>query len=208
MKSVLFSIATVLLLSSCGEGSQDEDLDKVDLQESLDQLTEQMNDPVWSYKSHNGQFEIEIPNQMEERTNLNPNADLQFSYTERFMDETKENYLIVLSNQYDTDRVPVDDKGLMDYSERSLDSLMKGKESYELLNTPAIDTINGMSMVLQKVKATMAFSDTTKVDVFYTTGVYQGTRAHYQIVSWTLFDQRNNFEVDMERMVKSFKEKQ
>jgi hypothetical protein len=207
MNKITIYILILPLLMACGGEEDRSETADVDLQESLDQLTAEMDDPVWEFKSHNDEFEIEIPAQMQERSDLNPTAQLQFSYTERFFDETMENYIIVLSDAYEEDKIPVDNSGLFGYADRSLDSLMKGKESFEILNEPVIDTINSMSAVMHQVKASMALSDTNKIDVYYHTGVYQGAKAHYQIVSWTLFDQKEDFEKDMERMVYSFKEK-
>ncbi|MCB9223094.1 MAG: hypothetical protein H6582_02865 [Crocinitomicaceae bacterium] len=205
MKRILLLSFIGLTITNCGSGSE-ENYENVDLNQSLENLSAEINDPIWEFQSFEGQFEIEIPSQMSATDKLNPTAELQFGYTERFMDEVKENYIIILSDEYEEGKIPTSNEGLMPYAERSLDSLMVGKQSYELLNRPAIDSVNGMSMVMQEVKATIALTDTNIVDVFYVTGIYQGAKAHYQIVSWTLFGQKDEFAKDMRRMVNSFKE--
>ena len=206
MKKILLTFITIALLSSCGSEEKQEAKD-VDLNRSLQMLSEELNEeiPVWDYHSFQDQFEIEVPSQMEATTKLNPVAELQFKYAEQFEGEVKENYIIVLSDIYENS-VPTDDSELMEYAQQSLDTLMIGKKSFEVLNEPKVESVNGMNMVSQEVKANISLTDSTQLDLLYITGIYQGKKAHYQIISWTVLDQKDDFAQDMRRMVYSFKE--
>jgi hypothetical protein len=177
-------------------------VEDVDLNATLENLEGEIGEPMWAYKSAND-FEIEIPSLMEEKKNLNPTAEIQYGYTERMENEIKENYIIVLMDEFET--APADGT-ILKYAEASLDTLMAGKESFDLLNEPKVEDVNGISMVAQEVNATIMMSDTSVLDIFYVMGVYQGKKAYYQVVSWTIANQRDDFAKDMRRMVYSFKE--
>ncbi|UKN01635.1 hypothetical protein K6119_18085 [Paracrocinitomix mangrovi] len=208
MKNLYFYCFTVLFIFSCS--SEDQDNLKEDSSEnfnqSLEDLQEEIVGPVWAVQSDSNYFEIDIPTQMEYMDHLNPEANLEYGFTERIDGEVKENYIIVMVEPFPEGQVKKEEIKLKEFAEAYIDSLMIGKDSYEILNEPVEESINGMKAYNFELSATMLVKENTKVDIYYRLGVFLGEKALYQVLSWTLMSQKDNFNGDMKRMIYSFKE--
>lgn len=91
----------------------------------------------------------------------------------------------------------------MNYSELSVKSIGDGLDSYEILTkNPVVIEVNGMDCVKYAMRG--AFGE---VNVYYKLAVYEGKRAFYQVLSWTIAEQFSQFNTDMEQMILSLKEK-
>lgn len=194
-------------MSACGD--EDQSLDnEVDLEETFQELSENINTSIWEVRTDGELFEIEVPNQMKQMDELNPTAKLEYGYYERFGSEVKENYILVMPHELDEleEEFPNQTHSIQSYAELSVNNMMAGKSSYEVLNDEALEKINGMDAIIHEIKASMLVSDSATVDLYYMLGVFEGEKAFYQVLSWTLLEQKEDFRADMRHMIYSFKE--
>lgn len=190
---------------SCGNAS-DESLQDVDIEETFDELSDQLTDPIWQVRSDGELFEIDIPTEMQEKDNLNPDARLQYAFIDKIDGVVNENYVIVIAELFPEGEDIASKVDILGFTEAYLDSLMDGKEGYTVENKPAIESINGLEAVVHELKAPIKTANDSLVDIYYMLGVYAGQKALYQVLSWTLYDQKELFRTDMKRMIYSFKE--
>jgi hypothetical protein len=88
------------------------------------------------------------------------------------------------------------------YSELSIQALEGGLSHSEILTKePKVQSVNSMDAVIVDMEGTA-----NGIDVFYKIGVFEGEKAFYQVVTWTLLEQKEEFLPLMEKMVMSFKE--
>jgi hypothetical protein len=201
-KSIPF-ISALLLFSCSGEVQVENDEDIFD--STYEELQEDIIGPVWQIQTDSEFFEIDIPSQMEVNDQLNPEARLQYGYLEKVDGVVMENFVIVIVEEYPDEEDVADQIDIVGFTEAYVDSLMIGKE-YEVLNEPALETINGMDAIVHEMNAPIVAANDSLIDLFYILGVYRGQRGLYQVLSWTLMDQKDSFRADMKRMIYSLKE--
>ena len=195
----LFFIA--LLLSCSGDSDAVEE--DVDLNEAFEELTEEVLGPVWSVRSDGNFFEIELPTVMKEWDGLNPDASLQYGFAEDLDTAKHENFIIVVVEDFGEEKM--DSVDHIGFTEAYLDSLMRGRQ-FEVENEPAVEQINEMDAIIHELKSTLTAANDKQVELYYMMGVFKGQRALYQVLSWTLYDQKELFRNDMRHMMYSFHE--
>lgn len=151
-----------------------------------------------------GFYEIDVPERMQSTNELHAEASTQYEYVEQVGDVVKEHYLIILMETKES----IDALGLdfefdaLTYSELSIQALEGGLASSEVLTKePKIEKVNGMDCVKIDMKG-----NANGIDVFYKIAIFEGEKAFYQVVTWTLLEQKDEFAPIMDKMLASFKE--
>lgn len=199
MRKILPLFILTVFISCAGDSADDE----IDLDQVYQELTEEVIEPVWSIRSDGQFFEIELPSVMEERENLNPDADLQYGFVGFIDSLQRENFILVLTEEFPEEKMDsVDHVG---FTEAYIDSLMGGRD-FEVLNEPAIESINQMNAIIHEISSSFSGPDNELIELYYMFGVFKGERALYQVLTWTLMDQKETFRADMKHMMYSFKE--
>jgi len=158
----------------------------------------------WKTDKNTGFYEIDVPERMTMTDQLHAEASTQYEYVEQVGDVVKENYLIVLMETKES--ISQLDLGFefdaLTYSELSIQALEGGLATSEILTKqPKVESVNGMDCVEVDMEGNAG-----GIDVFYKIGVFEGEKAFYQVVTWTLLDQKEEFMPIMEKMIASFKE--
>ena len=117
---------------------------------------------------------------------------------------TKEHYLIVLMET--KEEIAAYDLGFefdaASYSELAVQSLEGGLDGYEVLTkNPKVESVNGMDCVKSEMRGNLG-----SVNVFYKLGVFEGKNAFYQVLTWTIEEQKDQFGPHMDKIINSFKE--
>lgn len=159
---------------------------------------------AWKTDKTSGFYEIDLPEHMVASTELNDQATSQFEYVQEEGGELKEHYLIVLLET--KEEIATYDLGFefdaMSYGEIAVQSLEGGLDSYNILTkNPKVESINGMDCVKYEMEGSLG-----AVDVFYKLGVFEGEKAFYQVLTWTIKSQKDQFLPHMDKMINSFKE--
>lgn len=205
MKQLKLSALALLSMGffACGGSETISDETKKELTDALNEI-EEPAPAGWSTNSTNSYFHIDIPGNMKPM-DLNDEATLQYGSVEESGGILLENYLIVLMEtmeeieSYDLD----DEFTALTYSELAVESLRSGLDSYEVLTkSPKIEKINGIDCVKSEMRGALG-----DVNVLYKMGVFHGDKAFYQVLTWTIEDQRPQFEETMDKIIDSFKEK-
>jgi hypothetical protein len=136
---------------------------------------------------------------------LNAEAAEQYGYVENVDDEVLELYLIILFETHK--EIKKYDLGYeftaLSYWELAVENLTSSLDNSQILTKePQIETVNGLDCVRGDI-----FAEFGEVQVVYHLGVYKGKRAFYQVLTWTIADQRDRFKGDMEEIINSFQEK-
>ena len=159
---------------------------------------------AWKTDSSSGFYTMDIPEHFEVMNDLNQQATSSFGYVNDEGGETKEHYLIVLMET----KEEIASYGLgfdfdaMSYSELAVQSLEGGLDEYEVLTkNPKVEQVNGMDCVKSEMKGSLGTTD-----VFYKLGVFEGEKAFYQVLTWTIADQKDEFGPHMDKIINSFKE--
>lgn len=159
---------------------------------------------AWKTDNTSGFYEIDVPEHMEVTNELNDEATSQFEWVHEEGGTLKEHYLIVLMET--KEEIESYDLGFdldaLTYAELSIQNLQGGLDTYNVITKePKIETVNGMDCVKYEMEG--AFLD---VSVFYKLGVFEGEKAFYQVLTWTLKDQKDEFAPQMDKIIASFKE--
>jgi len=159
---------------------------------------------AWKTDTSSGYYEIEIPEHFESRNDLNSQATSQFGFVKTEGGDVKEHYLIVLMET----KEEIASYGLdfefdaATYSEIAAESLEGGLSSYEILTkNPKVEKVNGLDCVKTEMRGSLG-----TVNVFYKLGVFEGNKAFYQVLTWTIEEQKGEFGPHMDRIINSFKE--
>ena len=150
-------------------------------------------------------YTIQVPDYMSEVKDLNDEADVQFQYVREEDDVLMELYLLVL---FETHKEIKSYKlgyefTALSYWELAVQNLVSSLSNSQIITDPlTTETVNGMECVRGDV-----FAEFGEVDVVYHLGVYKGKWAFYQVLTWTIADQRERFKPEMEKIVGSFNEK-
>ncbi len=143
-------------------------------------------------KSSNGLFSIDVPTYMAEAADLNDVASLQYS------NPAKEMYVIVI----DDDKVELGGKYTLDsYFNFAKSNIVNGIQSAKEI-PQNVSSINGMPSRQEAI--TGLFSD---LGVYYFLTVVESPTHFYQIMSWTLADNKSLYGDDIKKMAGSFKAK-
>lgn len=156
----------------------------------------------WRTITTNSYFKMNIPSNMEIKTDLNAESDLQYGYVEEVDGVVKELYVIVLKETneeieaYDLDM----EFDAMSYAEVCIDNFKKGGTEI-LTKNPKTEKIN----CLDAVRVEM-FKELGGFGVYYNLAVFEGKKGFYQVLTWTIDDQKPDFKADMDDMLNSFVE--
>lgn len=170
--------------------------------------TEEVNNEEasgWRTIDQDTYFDVDVPSHMEAETGLNAEASLQYAYVEQVGDEVKEHYMIVLmETKEEIESYEMDmEFDALSYGDLSVNQLGEGLDTYEVLTKdPQVETVNGIDCVKYEMEGSMG-----DVNVYYQLGVFEGEKAFYQVLTWTLTEQKSQFKSDMEQIINSFKEK-
>lgn len=154
--------------------------------------------------SSSGFYTIDVPERMETAFDLNSQAATQYEYVKDEGGVVKEHYLIILLET--KEEIASYDLGFefdaMSYGEIAVQSLEGGLDNYNILTkAPKVEQINGMDCVKYEMEGSLG-----AVNVFYKLGVFEGEKAFYQVLTWTIKDQKEEFLPIMDKMIGSFKE--
>lgn len=160
---------------------------------------------AWKTDSATEYYTVDVPEHMEVMYDLNAEATTQYGYVKSVGGETKEHYLIVITETHDE----IESYGLdmefdaESYSEIAVSSLEGGLDEYEVLTkNPKVEQVNGMDVVKNQMRGSLG-----SVDVYYQLGVFEGEHGFYQVLTWCIEDQKDEFKGDMDKIIDSFKEK-
>jgi len=204
----LLKISALALMSvgffACGGSEKLSDDTKNELTEMLEEIESEV--PAdWHTNSTNSYFDIDVPGNMEITSDLNQEASLQYKYFEEVGGEGRENYMIVLMEtkdeieSYDLD----EDFTALSYSAMAVEALRDGLDTYEVLTkSPKVEKVNGLDCVINEMHGSMG-----DVNVFYKLAVFEGDKAFYQVLCWTIEEQKSDFIGTMDKIIHSFKEK-
>ena len=170
-----------------------------------EETPEETSEMEYRTLSSNSYFDVDIPSNMTIMSDLNPEASLGYGYVAQVGSEVKEHYMIVLMEtheeieSYDLDM----DFDVMSYSESSIESITAGLDTYEILSgEPKVEKINGMDCIVTEMDGSLG-----EVNVFYKLGVFEGEKAFYQVLTWTIDNQKAEFMSGMNKIINSFTEK-
>ena len=149
-------------------------------------------------------YSFDVPDYMTETEDLNSSASSQYMYVEEVDGTVQELYLIVLQETHkEIKKLKLGyEFDAMSYYELAVESMRPGLDSYEVLTkNPEVETINGMNCVKAEMRGTLG-----DVNVFYKLGVFHGGNAFYQVMTWTVEEQKDIFLPQMDKITNSFKE--
>jgi len=205
MKRLKLSALALLSIGffACGGSETISDETKDELTDALEEIEAEV--PAgWHTNSTNSYFHIDIPGNMTPM-DLNEDATLQYGSYEESGDVVLESYFIVLMEtleeieSYETDN----EFTALSYSALAVESLRDGLDSYEVLTkSPKVEKVNGLDCVKSEMRGAVG-----DVNVYYKLGVFEGEKAFYQVLTWTIEDQKPQFEETLDKIIDSFKEK-
>ncbi|MCG8575040.1 MAG: hypothetical protein MI810_09175 [Flavobacteriales bacterium] len=204
----LFAVLSIGMIA-CTSAVEDAAEDSMEeLSDSMDELGEELGESAWKSDGDGEFYEIDVPGRMYVRSDLNTDASLQYAYVEETATEVKEHYLVVLSeakSDIEADLAEMDmemDIDVMQYRDICVEGLANGLDTYSVLTEePVIETVNGMDCVKNEMRGSKG-----SVNVYYQLGVFEGEKGFYQVLSWCIEEQKEEFVSDMEQIIDSFKE--
>jgi len=158
----------------------------------------------WKTDSSSGYYTIDVPERMVSTFELHDEATTQYEYVEQDGATVKEHYVIVLMETKESiDALGLDfDFDAISYSELSVQALEGGLSSSNILTKERkIETVNGIDCCKVEMEGSA-----NGINVYYQIAIFEGEKAFYQVVTWTLQDQKEEFKPIMEKMLASFKE--
>lgn len=182
--------------------------------EEMNELLNGLNEPstIDSTDWHN-YFEIAVPAPMQEMNELNPAAIAQFGYVEEVAIDSlssvvKEHYLIVLMELKSAiEGYPVQREiDAMSYRDDAINALLGNGNSFKNLTVdPEMEKLHGLDCVRNELSRTLIGSN-GEIVLYYQLAIVEGENAFYQILTWCIDSQRDDFEYEMEKIINSFKE--
>lgn len=163
------------------------------------------SDKEWITDDSNPLYKIEVPEHMVVTKQLNPEASTQYQYIDVEGEDTLENYLVVITEtKQSIEKLNIGfEFDALTYAELSLLALKSGLDHSEVVSgEPEIETVNGLDCVKIEVEGSL-----NQLGIYYMVAIFEGEHAFYQILTWTLLEQRDHFQKDMEGMINSFEEK-
>lgn len=145
-------------------------------------------------------YAVELPSYLSESKQLNDDASLQYQNI------FKELYIIVIDENKKEMESSLSDNGLDEiysndfegYTELLSTNLAS---NVEMKNKTEKDTlINSLQAKILKFEG-----EVEDFKVFYEVAYINGVDDYYQVMSWTLLDNKSNYEQTMDKMIHSFK---
>lgn len=158
----------------------------------------------WNRVDHELYY-FEVPSYMVQDTELNEQASSQYSFLQTRGKKTLESYVIVLSEtKEEIESYQLSQRfTALSYWHLSAENIGEGLSSYRVLTKkPSIVLHNSMYLTTGKIKGKFG-----KIGVVYELAVYEGKKAFYQVLTWTLTNQYKYFAEDMHKIILSFNEK-
>lgn len=187
------------LFSCNAEGDVPTEQNRVD---STDQVVEKPKE--WFTIEADSLFKMDLPSNMSEKKDLNEDASLEYAYMEKLGGVVKEHYVIVMTDtkeEIDSYNLSVEFDA-MSFSQAALESVVAGYDTYEILTAqPVVELINEMDCVIYEIEAALG-----DVKTYHMLAVFEGRKAFYQVLTWTLLDQKQEFKDKMTEMIYSFAE--
>lgn len=218
MKKISKFVVLVLIMqfSSC-QSSTSPDQEGVNELEELSALVDSLEDKGSAMTgTWEDYFRIAIPDQMQEMSELNPDAILQYCYVDEVdlgngLYEVKEHYLLVMMQEKaEIEGYPETLKlDVMTYNADAINAFRSGEsiEKFVVTNEPVeIEERAGLNVIKNEITATISGGG-NPVKLYYQVGIIEGEKAFYQIFTWCIFDQRDEFEAEMTKIIDSFQEK-
>lgn len=201
---------------SCNADSESNDGDNLigDEYQEMIELMEGSDEPNPEDKSAwQNYFEMAVPEPMLEMDELNPAAIAQYGYVEEVMVDSansivKEHYLIVLMELKDSIKAyPVQrELDAMIYRNDAVNALLGNDNGFKnLTEEPQIESLHGLDCVRNELSRTL-MGNNGEILLYYQMAIVEGENAFYQILSWCVDSQRDDFEYEMEKIINSFKE--
>lgn len=202
MKFTLQSLSLILLsfLIACNGNHAVQEINNE--ADSTSQVVEEVKE--WFTVEVDSLFKMDLPVTMSEKKDLNEEASLEYAYMQKVSGVVKEHYVIVMTDT----KAEIDSYDLrfefdaMSFSEAALESVVEGYDTYEILTTnPEVESINTMDCVIYEIEAALG-----DVKTYHMLAVFEGQQAFYQVLTWTLVDQKTDFSEKMIQMINSFSE--
>lgn len=200
--SLILGLTGLICFAACSDNSNL--ITENDSTDTTAIISNDQSELLWQTISADSLFEIELPLNMTEKADLNDDASLKYAFIGRLLDIVYEHYVIVITDtkaeieSYDLNVV----FDAMSFSQAVVESVVEGYDTYEILTTePAIENINGMDCVIYEIDAALG-----DVRTYHLLGVFEGEKAFYQVLTWTLLEQKSEFKDNMTHMIYSFRE--
>jgi len=179
MKKLLFALIGLMFLISCQESDTTE-LVKV-----------------------KNQYSVELPSFLIISSELNDDASLQYQnlYKEFYViviDETKQELIdVITENGLDTSTFKVDFDMFTSFVKEDFIYSIEIDEIPELKDT----TINNLNAKLLELDGSF-----DGIEIFYDIAYVEGKDSYYQIMVWTLGENKEDYKAKMNKIIASFKE--
>jgi hypothetical protein len=148
-------------------------------------------------------YSFEVPDWMVEVNDLNDQANHQFQFVKQAGPVLQELYLIILSDTYEELQgadIEYTTSLYWDFAAANLEAMVT---EYKILTRERyVEELNGMECVKGHIEG--RFGD---IYVSYLLAIFKGKHGFYQVLTWTIRDQKGMFIRDMNGMIESFKEK-
>lgn len=198
----LFSIIIFLVLILFGCQSQSNDL-KTDIH--FDSLSSDIEvNPDYQIINKDNLFEIELPVYMTEFPELHDSNEVEYAFIDNSTSNVKELYVLAM---YDT-KNEIKEMNLsvefttMSFANTFFESVIKSYDSYTMITEEAgKEDINGSIGVIYEFEASLG-----DVKNYVCLAVIEGENAYYEILTWTLIEQKEEYRKPMKKLIYSFKE--
>lgn len=190
MKKLLFGFAASIIavsMTACGGGgtenlSLEDDFEKVEV---------------------NGLYELSVPDYMEEATDLNDEASLQYQ------NALKETYVIVIDEPKGDFEDIFRALGEWDDNMSLVENYRAVQVSYFSEGTKIYDQSKPKSLEIDGLDAEIVTiegrPDGMIYDIYYMLGFIEGKDNIFMVTAWTLLERKQKYEKTFEMIVKSFK---
>lgn len=149
-------------------------------------------------------YTFQVPGFMYEMSDLNSEATSSFGYVaeKQTGGGVLEMYCIVIQETHkEIKSYELEEEfNVNSYSDVCISNITSALTNYTVSERKD-EVINKMNAV-----TTMIIGSHETVEVYYHLGVFHGKKAFYQVLTWTIVDQRNQFSGPMNQILRSFKE--
>lgn len=211
--SILFF--PLLILSCTADSEMNNDQSGTNELDEMNALMNGLNEPnPLDSSDWRNFFEIAVPAPMQEMDELNPTAIAQYGYVEEIAIDSlssivKEHYLIVLMELKSAiEGYPVQREiDAMSYRNDAMNALLGAGNGFQNLTPePEIEQLHDLDCVRNELSRTI-YGNNGEILLYYQLAIVEGENAFYQILTWCIDSQRQDFEYEMEKIINSFKEK-
>lgn len=208
---IIFLAFNLVACSADEEVKDEESLTDVfnDLNNELTELADESQKLLWTLQTDSVFCEIEIPNRMKEKPMLNQEASIKYGEIVEIDGKVFENYILVLPETFaEIESYDLDvELNTVNYHEICKEKLVEGLFDVVIIeeSEEPID-LNGSDAIISIIEGKKMITEELTIAIYYELAVVQGEKGFYQILSWTLSDQKDKYADDMDRMTNSFKE--